>query len=108
MYKRQIQYPIGKEDNFNGVINVITKRARIYNPKTKMMEVAEIPPELVDKVDECKQMIMESVAETDEVLLEKYFSEGELSDLEIYEGLINGLSLIHIFFYDRYRRIYIV
>ena len=87
-----IQYPIGKEDNFNGVINVITKRARIYNPKTKMMEVAEIPPELVDKVDECKQMIMESVAETDEVLLEKYFSEGELSDLEIYEGLINGCA----------------
>lgn len=87
-----IQYPIGKEDNFNGVINVITKRARIYNPKTKMMEVAEIPPELVYKVDECKQMIMESVAETDEVLLEKYFSEGELSDLEIYEGLINGCA----------------
>ena len=87
-----IQYPIGKENNFNGVINVITKRARVYNPKTKMMEVAEIPPELVDKVDECKQMIMESVAETDEVLLEKYFSEGELSDLEIYEGLINGCA----------------
>ena len=87
-----IQYPIGKENNFNGVINVITKRARVYNLKTKMMEVVEIPPELVDKVDECKQMIMESVAETDEVLLEKYFSEGELSDLEIYEGLINGCA----------------
>ena len=87
-----IQYPIGKEDNFSGVINVITKRARIYNPKTKSMEVGEIPPELVDKVDECKQMIMEAVAETDEVLLEKYFSEGELSDLEIYEGLINGCA----------------
>lgn len=51
-----------------------------------------LTPELVDKVDECKQMIMESVAETDEVLLEKYFSEGELSDLEIYEGLINGCA----------------
>ena len=87
-----IQYPIGKEDKFSGVINVITKRARIYNPKTKMMEVSKVPEELVDKVDECKRMIMEAVAETDEVLLDKYFNEGELSDLEIYEGLINGCA----------------
>ena len=87
-----IQYPIGKEDGFKGVINVITKRARIYNDNTKTMEVGEIPEELILKVDECKQMIMEAVAETDEELLEKYFSEGELSDLEIYEGLINGCA----------------
>lgn len=87
-----IQYPIGSEEDFRGVVNVITKRARIYNPTTKKMEVKDIPEELVDKIDECKQMIMEAVAETDEVLLEKYFNEGELSDLEIYEGLINGCA----------------
>ena len=87
-----IQYPIGSEDNFVGVINVITKRARFFNEKTKKMEVGEIPEELIEKVDECKQMIMESVAETDEELLDKYFKEGKLSDLEIYEGLINGCS----------------
>ncbi|WP_032122933.1 elongation factor G [Clostridium amazonitimonense] len=87
-----IQYPIGSEENFKGVINVISRRARIFNPKTKEMEISEIPEDLVDKIDECKQMIMEAVAETDEVLLDKYFSEGLLSDEEIYKGLIQGCS----------------
>lgn len=87
-----IQYPIGSENNFVGVVNVITKRARFLNPKTKKMEVGEVPADLVDKIEECKRMITEAVAETDEVLLEKYFSEGELSDLELYEGLINGCA----------------
>lgn len=87
-----IQYPIGTESEFRGVINVITKRARIYDTKTGKMEITDVPEHLVNKVDECKQMIMEAVAETDEVLLEKYFSEGQLSDLEIYEGLINGCA----------------
>jgi elongation factor G len=87
-----IQYPIGSEDNFKGVINVISRVARIYNPKTHEMEPADIPAELIEKVDECKKMIMEAVAETDEVLLDKYFNEGELSDEEIYHGLISGCS----------------
>lgn len=87
-----IQYPIGSEADFKGVINVISRVARIYNLKTKKMEIAEIPAELMDKVDECKTMIMEAVAETDEMLLDKYFSEGQLSDEEIYKGLISGCA----------------
>jgi len=85
-----IQYPIGSEASFKGIVNVISRKARLFNPKTHAMEEAEIPTDLIDKIDECKNMIMEAVAETDEVLLEKYFSEGELSDEEIYRGLING------------------
>lgn len=87
-----IQYPIGSENDFKGVINIISRRARIYNPKTQAMEEAEIPKELVDKVDECKNMIVEAVAETDEVLLDKYVEEGTLSDEEIYHGLIKGCT----------------
>lgn len=87
-----IQYPIGKEDEFTGVINVISKQARIYDVKTKEIKVLEIPEELKDKVEDCKRMIMESVAETDEELLDKYFSEGTLSDEEIYKGLIKGCA----------------
>lgn len=88
-----IQYPIGSEESFNGVVNVISRRARMYNPKTHEMEDEEIPEELLESIDACKQMIMEAVAETDEVLLEKYFNEGSLSDEEIYHGLIKGCSL---------------
>lgn len=87
-----IQYPIGRENDFKGVINVITKRARIYNPKTGEMEIGDVPPELINKVEECKIMITEAVAETDEKLLDKYFEEGELSDDEIYHGLIAGCA----------------
>ncbi|CUQ33265.1 elongation factor G [Clostridium baratii] len=88
-----IQYPIGKESDFKGVINVISNKARIYNEKTKRMEIAEVPEEYIDKVKKCKEMIMEAVAETDEELLDKYFSEAVLSDDEIYKGLINGCSM---------------
>ncbi len=85
-----IQYPIGMENEFTGVVNVISRRARIFNSKTNKMEPGDVPPDLLDKVDECKNMIMEAVAETDEKLLDKYFSEGQLSDEEIYTGLIKG------------------
>lgn len=87
-----VQYPIGSEGNFKGVVNIISRKARIFDEKTHSMQEAEIPEEIVGKVDECKNMIIEAVAETDEVLLDKYFSEGTLSDEEIYNGLINGCA----------------
>ena len=87
-----IQYPIGTEENFKGVINVISNKANIYNTKTREVEIIDIPKELEEKVQHCKIMIMEAVAETDENLLEKYFSEGILSDEEIYKGLIKGCA----------------
>ncbi len=86
-----LQYPIGSEDNFKGIINVVSHRGRVYNKKTNTMEETNVPSELDDKINECKQMLMEAVAETDEDLLEKYFSDGALSDSEIYEGLIKGI-----------------
>lgn len=87
-----VQYPIGVEDEFKGVINVISKKARIHDSKTKEIIEVDVPEELLDKIDECKRMIMEAVAETNEELLDKYFSEGELSDQEIYNGLIEGCA----------------
>lgn len=85
-----IQYPIGTEEDFKGVVNVISKRVRIHDPKTNKIQEMDAPEELLEKIDECKRMIMEAVAETSEELLDKYFSEGELSDEEIYNGLIEG------------------
>ncbi|WP_289128294.1 elongation factor G [uncultured Clostridium sp.] len=87
-----IQYPIGKESDFNGIINVISKTALVYNAKTSKMETSEIPEDLKDKVEECKQMVMEAVAETDEELLDKYLNDGELCDEDIYNGLIMGCA----------------
>lgn len=88
-----IQYPIGSENEFKGIVNVVSGRARIFNPKTGDMEEAEVPAELVDNVEECKTMIMEAVAETSEELLDKFLNEGTLSDEEIYNGVINGSEM---------------
>lgn len=87
-----VQYPIGSEDEFKGVINVISKKARIHDQNTKEIIEIDVPEELLDKIDECKRMIMEAVAETNEELLDKYFNEGELTDQEIYNGLIEGCA----------------
>ncbi len=87
-----LQYPIGSEANFKGIVNVVSHRARMFNPKNNKMEEATLPSDLEDKIEDCKQMLMEAVAETDEELLEKYFSEGTLSDEEIYKGLISGIA----------------
>jgi elongation factor G len=88
-----IQYPIGSEGDFIGVINIISKRARFFNSKNHKMEESDIPEELLSKVDECRELVMEAVAETDEVLLDKYFNEGSISEEEIYDGLIKGASM---------------
>lgn len=87
-----IQYPIGQEDQFKGVINVISNRARIYDPKTFEMKEAPVPEELVDKVAELHEMIVESVAQTNEELLDKYFNGDEITKQEIYDALIKGCA----------------
>ena len=87
-----IQYPIGQEDKFHGVINIISNRARIHDPITFEMKEAPIPEELVDKLAELREMIIESVAQTDEVLIEKYFAGEQLTDKEIYDALIKGCA----------------
>ena len=87
-----IQYPIGKENEFNGIVDIISKKALKYDLKTYKTEEIDIPEEMIDKIEEYKQMVMEAVAETDEELLDKYLSNGELSDDDIYLGLIRGCA----------------
>ena len=87
-----IQYPIGKENEFNGIVDIISKKALKYDLKTYKTEEIDIPEEMIDKIEEYKQMVMEAVAETDEELLDKYLNNGELSDDDIYSGLIRGCA----------------
>lgn len=85
-----IEYPIGGESNFKGVINIITGKARMFDEKSGKMKIASVPEEYIEKLEDCKRMLTESVAETDEELLEKYFENGELSDEDLYIGLVNA------------------
>ena len=72
-----LQIPIGAEENFKGVVDLITKEAIIWNDDDLGMsyEVVEIPDDLKDLVDEWRKKLVESVAEYDDDLLEKFFED---------------------------------
>ena len=82
-------WPIGKNENFEGFVNVIEMKARIYNG-TESYD-APIWEEKKPKIEQLREMIMESVAETSEDLLEKFFGGEELTEEEINTGLKNGI-----------------
>jgi elongation factor G len=72
-----LQIPIGAEEKFKGVVDLITKEAIIWNDDDQGMsyKVVEIPDDLKDLVDEWRQKLIESVAEYDDNLLEKFFED---------------------------------
>ncbi len=74
-----LQIPIGAEDSFRGVVDLITNEAIIWNEEDRgsTYEVIDIPEDLVETVEEWRQKLVESVAEYDEALLEKFFEDPE-------------------------------
>lgn len=72
-----LQVPIGSEDEFRGVVDLITNQAIIWNENDRGMtyEVVEIPEDLKSTVEEQREYLLEAVAEYDESLMEKYFED---------------------------------
>jgi elongation factor G len=78
-----VQLPIGAEDDFKGVIDLMEMKAYYYNDKNGTeITVEDIPADMQEKAEEYRLMMVESIAETDEALMDKYLEEG---DLEIGE-----------------------
>ncbi len=83
-----ILLPIGKEDTFVGVIDILTRKADIYKDDLgKEIEITDIPAEYKDKVEEIRAQLVEIAAEQDDALMEKYFEEGDLPLEDIKRGL---------------------
>ncbi len=83
-----IQLPIGSEDNFKGVVDLVKMRAVIYTDDLgTTREDAEIPADLMDKAEEFRLHMVEAIAMTHEELLDKYLEEGDLSEKEIKDAL---------------------
>ena len=75
-----IQLPIGSEDNFTGIIDLLTMKASIYkNDEGTEIEVIDIPSDMVDQANEYREIMVEAVAETDEDLMMKYLEGEEIS-----------------------------
>lgn len=82
-------YPLGHEDKFDGFVNVVDLKARIFNG-TECVD-AEIYEDKRMKVFELHNMIVEAVAGTDDELLEKFFMGETLTNEEIHKGLRKGV-----------------
>ena len=83
-----IQIPIGTEDKFTGIIDVVRKVAEIYKDDLgKEIEVTDIPDEYMEAFKEARHNLVESVAETEEDLMEKYFEDGDLSLEDLKRGI---------------------
>lgn len=83
-----IQIPIGAEDDFVGVVDLVRMRARIYNDDLGMdMEDTDIPESVREFADQYRTELLEAIAETDDTLMEKYLEGEALSEAEISLGI---------------------
>ena len=90
-----IQIPIGAEATFEGMVDIVKMKALTYRGDTEMgakYEVEEIPADLVEKANHYRTILLETVAESDEVLMEKYFGGEELTEAEI-KGAIRKMTI---------------
>ncbi|WP_182359152.1 elongation factor G [Tomitella gaofuii] len=90
-----LQVPIGAEDHFDGVVDLVEMKALTWRgtvaPGTEPV-IEEIPADLQETVDEYREKLLEAVAETDEALMEKYFGGEELTTAEI-KGAIRKVTI---------------
>ena len=83
-----IQLPIGAEDEFKGIIDLIKMKAEIYEDDLgKVMDETDIPEDMMELAEEWRRKLVESVAETDEELMEKYLEEDDLSEEDLRKAI---------------------
>ncbi|WP_019146776.1 elongation factor G [Timonella senegalensis] len=85
-----IQLPIGAENDFIGMVDIIEEKAYVWHGETALGEaydVEEIPADLVEKTAEYRAQLIEDIAETDDALMEKYLGGEEISIAEIKAGI---------------------
>ena len=85
-----IQIPIGSEENFNGIIDLVSMKAYTYDTKGKATKV-DIPSDMQDMVSEEREALVENVVESDDELLERYLEGEPMSDDEIKVALKKGI-----------------
>ena len=91
-----LQIPIGAEDNFKGVVDLVKMKAILWDDASQGMkfDYVDVPAELVDQANEWREKLVETAAEASEDLMNKYLEEGELSEADIKKALrertING------------------
>lgn len=94
-----IQLPIGAEDGFKGIVDLVKMKAILWDDDAAMgssYHEEEIPADMVEKANQYRAQMMEAAAEGDDTLMEKFFEEGELSNEEIMRGIKAGCLKMEI------------
>ena len=95
---KPIEWPIGAESDFNGVIDLVTRTAYKYDGKPEENpEIIDIPTDLVDLVEEKRNDLIEAVAEFDDDLMNKYLEGEEISVDEIKAAIRKGTLAVKFF-----------
>lgn len=88
-----IQLPIGAEDKFTGIVDLINEKALIFsNDQSGKYTETPLPEEMKDNIHKYRESLTEYAAEADDALVEKFLEEGTLSVAEIEKGLADGLA----------------
>ena len=88
-----IQIPIGAEETFKGVVDLVTMKSIVWNDETMGadFEISEIPDSLKDEAEEWREKMLEAIAECDEALMEKYFEDpASITEDEIRAAIRKG------------------
>jgi elongation factor G len=102
------QLPLGAEDSFNGVIDLVQMKAIVFDGNSGKFSQTDIPDELKKNAAEKRVQLLESVAEIDDALLEKYLEGQDLPLEELRQGIRNGVlqgKLFPIFFGSAFRQV---
>jgi len=88
-----LHIPIGEEENFRGLVDIMSGKAYLFDEKgSGLLTETDVPDDLVAKVALYRDNLMEKVAETDDELIEKFLEDGELSLEDLKAGLKNGVA----------------
>ena len=84
--------PIGKEDKFNGIVDLISSKAHLFSDNKGAGKATDIPADMADEAKNMRNAMVEDIAETDDDLMNKYLEAGELTAEEIKQGLRKGVT----------------
>ena len=85
-----VQLPIGAEANFQGIVDLLTLEATVWDEDGSNPQSVDIPADMVDAVEEARSIIFERIVETDDALMERYFEGEEITAEELRVALRNA------------------
>ena len=86
-----IYLPLGAEDSFRGLIDLINMKALVFDDPKGKFKIENVPGEMMEQIRKARESMVEDIAECDDALMDKYLESGELAIEELYAGLRKGV-----------------